>query len=72
MYKLAKANDNAVINNSNYNDTSGSDDNVSSEDSDDNDDLAGAGGAAALVGAPIAFGLMFGRRRVSGKHAKIK
>ena len=38
----------------------------------DGDDMASAGGAAALLGAPLAFGLMFGRRRVSGKHAKLK
>lgn len=39
---------------------------------DENSDLAGAGEAAALLGAPLALAALGFRRRISGKHVKIK
>lgn len=63
--------DSALNNNSADNNTQ--DDDIIDNDTDTNKDTnGGPSGLAAILGAPFAFGLMFGRRRVSEKHVKIK
>ena len=47
-------------------------DNSLNDVTDKDNDLAGAGEAAAVVGAPLALAALGFRRRIRGKHVKIK
>ena len=54
------------------NDSNDNDDNAAVIKEQEDNDLAGEAGAAALVGAPLAAGLLFSKRRIRGKHARVK